>query len=261
MAIKIAFVNNKGGVLKTTLTLNYAAVLAKKGYKVLIIDTDSQSNIASGFGIKKQVRNYTLHDLVFYFKNPLEAPIKVYENIDIVLPGDSWRFFEEEISKRSIYGDEWRNLKEIIAEYENQYDYILFDTEPKKGANVLSILLVSDDLIIPFTLDAFGIEGLSKMHYFIKQAQNKNKKLKIKALVATKTIKRNITEAAIKSQADKFFAPGLCPISIPSSVHDARAITFNKLPIYLTNLNKQQSQVYEKLVDLLEFNKKEKNNE
>ncbi|VEU59320.1 ParA family protein [Mesomycoplasma neurolyticum] len=258
MAKKITFVNNKGGVLKTSLTVNYAAVLATKGFKILIIDTDSQNNVLTSFvnPLKKKIEiNYTLYDLVFHDAKIKDAIVNIYKNIDLITPGKNWRKFEEAQLEAMHYGEKTKHIKEIISEIENNYnyDYILFDTEPKKSLSTFSTLLVADGAIIPFTFDAYGFEGLAKMQVYIEDAQKRNSNLKIEALVATKTLKRSKLEKVFKEQ-NFFPKPGLCEVSIPRSISNSNSITFENLPIYLTTKN-IVSQAYEDLVNLLEFKK------
>lgn len=261
MSKKIAFANNKGGVLKTSLTVNYASVLSKRGYKVLIIDTDSQSNVLSSFGkFDRSQVDYTLNDLVFYNKKIEDSLINVYENIDVITPGDEWRDFETQLTQRIIQGKPFKNINLILEEIDSKfnYDYILFDTEPKKSSNTFQVLLACDEVIIPFTLEAYGLEALIKMRSYIEEAQKHNEKLIIKAQVACKTATRNKMENMIREQASKLPKPGLCELSIPNSVTGASSTTLKKLPIYLTSKNKL-SKSYEALVNLLEFNIREEN--
>ncbi|AZZ65659.1 ParA family protein [Metamycoplasma phocicerebrale] len=259
----IAFANNKGGVLKTSLTVNYASVLAKKGYKVLIIDTDSQSNVLASFNnIVLDPSNYSIYDLVFKNKKIDDAIINVFENIDVIPSSQEWQDFDTEATKRFIYEKNFKSIKNILEDIKKtkKYDYVLIDTEPKKSANTFSVLLATEEIIIPFTLESFGIQALTEMYKYVNKAKEANKNLKIKALVATKTFARSKMEKIIKEQSSKFPEPGLCNISIPHSTTGASSVTLKKLPVYLTTKNKL-TKAYEELVNLLEFGVLEENNE
>lgn len=251
----VTFANNKGGVLKTSLTVNYASVLSKKGYKVLIIDTDSQCNVLYSFrNIDPDSISYNLYDIVFKNQQVEKAIYNVYENIDIINSGLEWREADTEMTRCFIYGKKFKHFKDIIQNIKtlNKYDYVLIDTEPKKSANTFSVLLASEEIIIPFTLESFGIQALVEMYDYIEQAKESNNKMKIKALVATKTAARSKMENLIKEQASKLPSPGLCDVSIPHSTTGASSVTLKNLPVYLTSKNKL-AKAYEKLVDLLEF--------
>ncbi|VEU66283.1 ParA/Soj family protein [Mesomycoplasma conjunctivae] len=255
----IAFANNKGGVLKTSLTTNYAAVLSKKGKKILIIDSDNQNSVLSSFGKQNTAEKIGLYNLVFENANISDAITNVYENIDVIPSGKKWNTHDSEMVQRIINQDPFKRLSEIINEIKklHQYDYILFDTEPAKSSNTFSVLLASDEVIIPFTLEFYGIRGMVEMNDYIEKAKKGNPKLKIKAMVGTKTNARSKVEKMIREQAKKLPEPGLCLISIPNSISGINSISLKKLPVYLTSKNKL-SQAYENLVNLLEFNIKDK---
>lgn len=254
----ISFANNKGGVLKTSLVTNYAAVLSKKGKKILIIDSDNQSNVLHSFGKQFQEGKPGLYDLVFENANISDATISVYENIDVIAPGANWNTHDGEMVQRVIKQDGFKHLSEIINDIKkmNVYDYVLFDTEPAKSSNTFAVLLASDEVIIPFTLELFGIRAMIEMNDYIEKAKKGNDKLKIKAMIATKTLSRSKIEVMIREQAKVLPEPGLCSISIPNSVAGINSVCLKKLPVYLTSKNKL-SQAYENLVNLLEFNIKE----
>lgn len=255
----ITFANNKGGVLKTSLTVNYGCVLAKKGYKVLIVDTDSQCNVLHSFSKNLNAKDVdiSLYDVIFRSKDVKKAIYNVFENIDIINAGLELREFDTLVTKNFIYGESFRHIKDIINEIKNNfnYDYVLIDTEPKKSACTFDVLLASENIIIPFTLESFGIQALVEMYSYIMQAKKVNENLNVIGLVATKTSARSKTEKLILEQQQKLPSPGLCEISIPHSTTSASSTTLKKLPVYLTSKNKL-TKAYDSLVELLEFKNK-----
>ncbi|UWD34490.1 ParA family protein [Mesomycoplasma molare] len=197
---------------------------------------------------------YNMYDIIFKNQKIEKAIYNVYQNIDIINSGTEWREADSEMTKCFVYGKKFKHFKQLIQEIKklNRYDYVLIDTEPKKSANTFGVLLASEEVIIPFTLESFGIQALVEMYDYVMQAKESNTKLNIKALVATKTVKRSKLENIIKEQAEKLPEPKLCPVSIPNSVTGASSVTLKNLPIVLTSKNKL-AKAYEQLVDLLEF--------
>ncbi|ASD29225.1 hypothetical protein CEG41_00710 [Ureaplasma parvum] len=123
---KIAFVNNKGGVGKTTLTTNYGVILAKKGYKVLIIDTDAQTNVIHCFGAKAKEWNAsqkqypTLYEVTFRNANLTDAIMNVDENLRIIDCGKNWRYADVEMMNTMISGGSYRLFENILNELEKK---------------------------------------------------------------------------------------------------------------------------------------------
>lgn len=250
---RIAFINNKGGVLKTSLCVNYAAVLAKKGKKVLIIDTDSQNNVSLNFGKQLPVNTSGLFGIIFQEKDWQKEIVNLDENIDLLPPGNLWKNYEWIMAKKIESGEflNFRSLVNKIAKLE-QYDYLLFDTEPKRSLNTFNVLLATKLAIIPFSLDVFGVKGLLEMQNYLNEAKTKNTELKVKAYVATKTRSRSKAESYIRSLLENILEkPGLAPIEIPNSIIAINALTFNQKPV--VNSSKSKLAIaYKNLVEFLE---------
>ncbi|WP_036453065.1 ParA family protein [Mycoplasma buteonis] len=190
----ITYLNNKGGVLKTTLTSNHAVYYAKQSKRVLIIDTDPQDNIRETFNIKKG--KHDLYDILFRNVSYKKAIIKTDFNIDFI--NSSIKLFDfDELLIEKINNNEkvylFTNLINDILE-KKAYDYIFIDTSPALSNLLYNVLLASQYLIIPYNLDFSSIKGIQAVHDFINKSATKNSKLKILSFVATDTNSRSKTE-------------------------------------------------------------------
>jgi chromosome partitioning protein len=176
----IAIASQKGGTSKTTTCRNLATVLSKKGYKILVIDSDNQYNLTDCFGIENPERlEITLYDLMEKVIMEEDLPNKeeyiiTKENIDII-PA-SMKLSEIEIKLVSAMSREYI-LKAIIDEIKDDYDFILIDSMPSLGLMTLNVLSACDSVLIPATaeyLSAKGLELLLKTIFKIKKRINKN---------------------------------------------------------------------------------------
>ena len=155
----IAIANQKGGVGKTTTTVNLAACLAQKGRKVLLIDSDPQGNSTSGLGFDKRDIKKCIYDTLID-----DVPMKEliihssYDNLD-VLPA-TIQLAGAEIELVSLMNREGR-LKSSLERVKHDYDYVLIDTPPTLGFLTLNALVASDMVLIPIQTQFFALMGLS----------------------------------------------------------------------------------------------------
>ncbi|MGY6172631.1 ParA family protein [Candidatus Mycoplasma pogonae] len=250
-AKKIVFANNKGGVGKTTLSSNYASLLSKKGFKVLIIDADSQANMLNHFNkyISGKLK-CTLLDITFREHVKVEdCIIDINENLSLIPCEDAFKDFDYKV----LNGEKFKHFKDIIKEIEalNIYDYILIDTEPKKSTAVLTTLVSSDEVIIPFTYTSSGVSGIFKMKQFIDVAKRTNKNLKIKALVGNKFEMVSKAHKEIKQQMEKLDIY-VAKTIINKSIADETNIVMFGEPICLTKRNNKFTLAFQDLVQELE---------
>ena len=131
--MKIAIYARKGGVNKTTATVNIAGILAQQGKRVLLIDSDAQGNVASSFGLSTNKLEYTLYDVLLNNTPAKEAIINVADNIDLLPSNYDMDNFEFDLGRSNKFNNPNVVLKYRLDDLEKDYDYVLVDTPPEIG--------------------------------------------------------------------------------------------------------------------------------
>ncbi len=180
----IALANQKGGVGKTTTTINLAASLAALEKHVLVVDADPQANASSGLGIDIRTLRYTIYEGLIGKCKPADAVMKTpFENIDI-LPSHI-NLVGAELEMIQMDNRE-RRLRDLLNPLRASYDYVLIDCSPSLGIITVNALTASDSVIIPVQCEYFALEGLSKLLNTIKIIKSKlNTSLEIEGFVLT----------------------------------------------------------------------------
>ena len=190
----ISIANQKGGVGKTTTTVNLSAILAKKGKKVLLIDTDPQGNATSGLGIDKKTKN-SIYDVLVNetLINTNLKNLKVCPS-NINLAG-------AEVELVSMMSREAR-LKEKLEKIKNEFDYILIDCPPSLGLITLNAFTASDSVLIPVQCEYYALEGLGQLINTINLVQRHlNPDIKIEGAILTMYDTRtNLSNQVVKGR-------------------------------------------------------------
>lgn len=180
----MAIANQKGGVGKTTTTINLAAALAEKNKKVLVIDMDPQGNTSSGLGIDKDELDTTVYQLMIRDNTFDECVQKdVFENLDVLAANVNLAGIEIETMDM-----ENRNyiLKDIISEIEERYDFIIIDCPPSLNTLTINAMTTADSVLVPIQCEYYALEGLSQLIYTINLVKERlNPKLSINGVVFT----------------------------------------------------------------------------
>ncbi len=184
MAKTIAIANQKGGVGKTTTSINLGASLAILEKKTLIIDADPQANATSGLGLNPREIENSIYECVINDIDVKEAIKKTPVNDLYILPSHI-DLVGAEIEMLN-FEDREKIFKQVIDEISDNYDYILIDCSPSLGLLTLNALTAADSVIIPVQCEYFALEGLGKLLNTIKMIQNGlNQELEIEGFLLT----------------------------------------------------------------------------
>lgn len=194
MSTVIAIANQKGGVAKTTTANIFGMGLQEKGYKVLLIDMDPQSNLSSSVGAEMYESN-TAYELL-KGQSSAEDTIQATPLIDIIPSNIMLGGAEQELTQT---GKEYR-LREMIAPIRDKYDFIIIDTPPMLGVLTINAFTAADEIIIPTTAGIFAANGIHQLNNTIDNVKKYcNKNLKIAGILLTRFNPRTNIGQDIKS--------------------------------------------------------------
>lgn len=223
MAQVIAVTNQKGGVGKTTTTINVAYNLAKSSKKVLLIDLDPQGNATSGLGLEKT--GTTVKDVLLGTSNLSEAVQKSrYENLSVLTTDSSLATLETAIASAK---DRAIRLKQVLAD--NIYDIVLIDCPPSLGLLTVNALTAAQSVIIPVQTEYYALEGLGQLLETMKLVrQALNPRLAILGVVMTMHNARTTLSAQVEEQLRKNFKDRLFETVVPRNIRVAEAPSHGK---------------------------------
>lgn len=180
----IAVANQKGGVGKSTTTINLSACLAEVGKKVLVIDVDPQGNSTSGLGVEKNNQETTVYELLIGQCTIDEAILKnVFDNLDII--PSNINLSGAEIDLIGIDDREYI-LKKEIDKVKDRYDYILLDCPPSLTMLTVNAMVAADTILVPIQCEYYALEGLSQLLHTINLVKKRlNPELEIEGVVFT----------------------------------------------------------------------------
>lgn len=222
MAQIIAVVNQKGGVGKTTTTVNLGAYLAEAGKKILLVDLDPQANATSGLGIEHHKLEAGVYEALLGQKRIAEVICATKQEKYGVAPA-TVSLAGAAIEMVSLENREFR-LALLLEELRNDYDYIIIDGPPSLGLLTVNSLVAADSILIPIQSEYYALEGLSQLLDTIKLVQDNLKpSLEILGTVVTMFDKRNKLSGAVLDELKQFFPGKVFDTIIPRSVKLAEA--------------------------------------
>lgn len=238
----IALANQKGGVGKTTTTVNLAACLAKLGKNVLLVDIDPQGNTTSGFGIDKGYLKKSTYNVIVE-DTPLDEIIVKTDYENLWIAPATIELAGAEIELVSQMSREMK-LKRSLDRIKNNYDYILIDCPPSLGLITLNALAAASSIIIPIQCEFYALEGVAQLMNTVDLVQrNINPILKIEGVVMTMFDSRVNLASAVVEEVKKYFTTKLYNTLIPRNVRLSEAPSHGK-PVIYYDLKSKGSEAY-----------------
>ena len=255
----LAIVNQKGGVGKTTTTVNLATALAAVNKKVLVIDFDPQGNASTGFGIDQSQRELTSYDLVLSEAENSEI-IKGTAVPNLFVIPATIDLSGAEIEMVSLMKREYR-LKDAIEKIAGEYDYILIDCPPSLGLLTLNALVAANAVLIPLQCEFYALEGLSHLVRTIELVRkNLNPELAIQGIVLTMYDRRNKFTEQIENDVRSYFGEQVYSAVIPRNIRMSEAPSHGK-PALIYDMHCAGSKAYIQLASELLKRERKRNKE
>ncbi len=244
----ISLVNQKGGVGKTTTSINLSASLAVLGKKVLLIDLDPQGNTTTGVGINKGEIEKSIYNVLNGECNIAEAMIKTkYKNLYVLPATINLAGLESELTEKSrqIAGfDKSKQLKNSLNEVKESFDFVIIDCPPSLSVITTNALTASNSVIIPVQCEFFALEGITQLIKTIRLAQqNLNPTLDIEGVLLTMLDSRTNLGFEVVEDIRKFFKEKVYNTIIPRLVRLTEAPSHGE-PIIAYDPKSRGSEAY-----------------
>lgn len=243
----VAFLNQKGGVGKTTTCVNMAGYLSQMGYKVLLLDIDPQGNATSSVGIERENKPKTIYDVIVDDNTIEEVILQTkYENLHIIPSDVDLAGAEIELVQMN---NREKVVRNILRKVKDNYDYICIDCPPSLGLITVNALTACDSVLIPIQCEYFALEGLSQLMYTIKLVKKHlNENIDVEGVVLTMKDNRSNLGQSVAQDITKYFGKKVYKTTIPRNVRLAEAPSFGE-PIHVYDSRCVGAQAYKALTE------------
>ncbi len=245
----LAFTNQKGGVGKTTTTLNVGAILAQKRARVLLIDTDPQASLTKGLGVDPSTAEHTIYEVLL---NPEQgttfATVELAQCLHLIPANKQLKGAQDALSGKM--GREFLLRKALKASAEH-YDYVLIDTPPNLGLLTANALIVAHAIIVPVQAHYYAMEALAELEETIELVREGNPALHIGGYVCTFVDRRTSLSRQVEQQMRTRYGEKVFQTIIPLNTTLAEAPAFGE-PVNVYAPSSTGAAAYAQLVDELE---------
>jgi chromosome partitioning protein len=243
----LAVTNQKGGVGKTTTSVNLAAAFARAGQRVLLVDLDPQGNATMGSGVEKRSATHTIYHVLLGLADVTAARTRSQSGGYDLLPANR-ELAGAEIELVGIDNREGR-LREALASISSEYDFIIIDCPPSLSLLTINGLVAAQSVLIPMQCEYYALEGLSDLVGTIKRVRNHlNPSLDIAGLLRTMYDPRNTLSQQVSQQLESHFGDKVYQTLVPRNVRLAEAPSYGA-PAVVWDDSSKGAQAYLALAD------------
>lgn len=244
----IAVANQKGGVGKTTTTINLGAAIAEHGKRVLLIDLDPQANASTGLGINPRAIEHSMYD-VLLSDTPLDDAIEPAADVQgLFVAPSSLDLAGAEIELVPGFNRE-RRLIDAIAPIRDDYDFIFIDCPPSLGLLTINALVAADEVLVPIQCEYYALEGVGQLVRNVELVRKSlNPTLEVSTIVLVMYDARTKLAGQVVDEVRAHFGEKVCKIVIPRVVRLSEAPSYGK-PITVFDPENRGAQAYRDLAD------------
>jgi chromosome partitioning protein len=241
----VAIANQKGGVGKTTTTVNLGACLAELGYRTLVVDLDPQGNASTGLGINPRTLEHTMYDVILH-ETPLEDCIEGSSVRNLFVAPASLDLAGAEIELVPAFSRELR-LRRAVDEVKADYDYVLIDCPPSLGLLTVNGLAAASEVLVPIQCEYYALEGLGQLLRNVELVQkNLNPTLEVSTIVLVMYDGRTKLADQVAGEVRTHFHDRVCRTVIPRTVRLSEAPSYGQ-PIITFDSSSRGALAYREL--------------